>query len=105
MIRTDCLYYNGYKPCTFHKQYKIECNKQCIYYKKIGLRIIIIKKGALGDVLRTTPILHAIKKKYGENIHITWLTEKSSYDLLKFNPLINKIYLNDFNTVLILEYE
>ena len=28
------------------------------------IKILIIKLGALGDVLRTTPILHAIKEKY-----------------------------------------
>ncbi len=105
MIRTDCLYYIGQKPCHFHKEYKVECNDQCTYYKKIGLRILIIKKAALGDVLRTTPILHSIKKKYGENTHITWLTDPSSYDLLKFNNLIDRVYKFDFKSVLILEIE
>jgi heptosyltransferase-2 len=105
MIRTDCLYYNGWKPCIFHKKYKIECNDQCAYYKKIGLRILIIKKAALGDVLRTTPILHSIKKKYGENTHITWLTDSSSNDIIKYNLLIKRIYLFDFKTVMILEFE
>lgn len=105
MIRADCLYYKGEVPCLFHKKYKIECNEKCNYYKKIGLRILIIKKDALGDVLRTTPILYSIKKKYGKDTHITWLTDPSAYDLLKFNPLIDRTYIFDFKTLIHLEIE
>ncbi|MHA1491064.1 MAG: glycosyltransferase family 9 protein [Promethearchaeota archaeon] len=105
MIRTDCIYYKGDIPCIFHKKYKIECNENCSYYKKIGLRILIIKKDAIGDVLRTTPILYSIKKKFGNNIHITWLTDSSAYKLLKYNPLINKIYKFNFKTIISLEIE
>jgi len=105
MIRTDCLYYKGDIPCVFHKKYNVECNEKCEYYKRIGLKILIIKKDALGDVLRTTPILHSIKKKYGENIHITWLTDPSAFDLLEHNPFINKIYKLNFKTFIHLEIE
>lgn len=105
MIRTDCLHYKGEIPCLFHKKFKVECNEQCNYYKKIGLRILIIKKDALGDVLRTTPILYSIKKKYGEDSHITWLTDPSAYELLKFNHLVDRIYIFDFKTIIQLEVE
>ncbi len=105
MVHTDCLYYFGDKPCKFQKQNKLLCNENCKYFKKIGLRILIIKKDAIGDVLRTTPILHYIKQKFGKDTHITWLTETSAYDLLKFNPLVDRVYIFNFKTIIQLEVE
>ncbi len=46
-------------------------------------KILIIKIGALGDVVRTTSLLHALK---GE---VTWATKKPSFPLLAKNPLIH----------------
>jgi heptosyltransferase-2 len=46
--------------------------------------ILIIKLGAIGDVIRTTPILRVIK---GD---ITWVTNRESIPLLK-NPYIKKV--------------
>lgn len=53
-------------------------------------RVLIIKMGAPGDVLRTTPILYAIKRKYREP-EITWITDKASAELLEGNPYIKRI--------------
>lgn len=53
-------------------------------------KILIIKLGALGDVLRTTCILPALKEKH-KNSHITWLTKENAIPLLQNNLLINKI--------------
>ncbi len=105
MIQTDCMYYKGEVPCQFHKKYKVECNEKCSYYKKIKLRILIIKKDAIGDVVRTTPILHSIKKKFKEETQITWLTDPNAVDILMLNPLINRVLGFDFKTVLQLEME
>jgi len=57
------------------------------------MKILIIKLGAMGDVLRTTALLPALKEKY-EPCGIDWITQKNSLDLLKDNPYI-------FNVVLI----
>ena len=54
------------------------------------MKIAIIKLGALGDVVRTTPILEAIKEKYPDS-EITWITEPESKEILEGNPNINKI--------------
>jgi heptosyltransferase-2 len=105
MIQVDCIYYLGEIPCKFHKKYQVECNEYCKYYKKIGKRILIIKKDALGDVLRTTPILHSIKDKYGEDVYITWLTTPNAVALLENNLFIQRIYQFDFKSVLQLEVE
>ena len=53
-------------------------------------RILIIKLGALGDVLRTTCILPGLKQKY-KTSHISWLTDPSAKCLLKSNGLIDEL--------------
>ncbi len=58
------------------------------------INILIIKQGALGDVLRTTCILTGIKRRF-KNSKITWFTKKEALDLIKTNPYINKIFLYD----------
>jgi len=47
-------------------------------------KILIIKLAALGDVLRTTPILRVL------NGEITWITKKEAFPLLK-TPLISRL--------------
>lgn len=56
------------------------------------MNILIIKLGAIGDVIRTTSILHGLKEKY-KGCRIEWVTKKESFDVLKKNNLINKIYI------------
>jgi len=56
--------------------------------------ILIIKLGAVGDVLRTTSILKGVKEKYAGS-GVTWVTKKESYELLKNNQHINKIFFID----------
>ena len=57
--------------------------------------ILIIKLAAIGDVLRTTSVLQALKEKYSCNI--SWVTENESFDILKNNESIDKIYLINEN--------
>lgn len=54
-------------------------------------KILILKVGALGDVVRTTYLLPGIRKRYNEEIEIFWITSKNAYDLLKNNKYIDKI--------------
>lgn len=56
------------------------------------MNILIIKLGAIGDVIRTTSILQGLKDGY-KDCKIDWVTKKESFDVLKNNNLINKIYL------------
>ena len=53
-------------------------------------KVCIIKFGALGDVVRTTPILQGIKEKFPDS-EITWITIPLVKEILEGNPLINKI--------------
>ena len=58
------------------------------------MNILIIKLGAMGDVIRTTAILPGLKEKY-KNCSIDWITKKASFDILKNNDLIENTYLID----------
>lgn len=70
-------------------------------------RLLVIKLGysetldpeigrvpSLGDVLRTTPILWALKEKYPDS-HITWLVSEKAEPLLNGNKLIDRILIWD----------
>jgi len=47
--------------------------------------ILIMKVGALGDIVRTTPILRKFKDD-----DVTWLTSEKGIPLLKGNPYIRR---------------
>lgn len=49
---------------------------------------------SLGDVLRTTPILPALKEKYPDS-HITWLVDSRAEPLLRGNPLLDRVLVWD----------
>src|SRR3989338_3896570 len=103
MLHKDCRHYKSYKPCNPHKMYDVEC-EGCPYYAKIAERILIINLEAIGDVIRTTALLPAFKKKYPDS-HITWLTSARSSEALKGITEIDHILIYDFDAALRLEAE
>ena len=56
------------------------------------MQILIIKLGAIGDVIRTTSIISGLKSKY-KDAKIDWVTKKESFDVLRNNNFISKLYL------------
>ena len=92
----DCRYFTGEKPCEF-KQLCEGCDK----YNPMGFNILIIKFGAMGDVLRTTPLIEGLKKKHPKS-YITWLVDPASNDLLKNNKQIDRILHFSLNSTLTL---
>ncbi|MEW6418485.1 MAG: glycosyltransferase family 9 protein [Nitrospirota bacterium] len=90
MLKKNCRHYRDDRPCCYHKQEGIVCSA-CSCYSPIKYRILIIKLDAIGDVLRTTCILHGLKKKY-PGAGIFWLTKKASIPLLQNNPLIETLW-------------
>jgi len=52
--------------------------------------VIIIKLDALGDVLRTTAILPAVKRKYPA-AHITWITRRNAIPVFDNLPTVNEV--------------
>jgi heptosyltransferase-2 len=56
------------------------------------MRVLIIKTGALGDVLRTTALLPALRRLH-PGAEITWVTAAPALPLLEQNPLIDRLSL------------
>ena len=76
-LRTDCIHYLGDRPCWPHVESGHRCT--CIHFQLTKRRGVIIKLGAAGDVLRSTPLLRALEPpKTGTKI--LWVTH--SPDLL-----------------------
>ena len=90
----DCRYFIGEKPCV----YKRACEK-CDKYSPMDFRILIIKLGAMGDVLRTTPLIEGLKKKYPTS-HISWLVDPTSNDLIEQNKQIDRVLPFSLNSYL-----
>ncbi len=67
-------------------------------------RILVIKLAALGDVLRTTPIVEALRKIHPES-HITWVTESEALSILAKNPNLARVLPLDFRAWVTLQAE
>jgi ADP-heptose:LPS heptosyltransferase len=98
-LNLDCRYYIGEKPC----KYQRIC-EGCDEYSPFGVKILIIKLAAIGDVLRTTTLLHGLKKKYTQS-HITWLTDEGSLPVLVGNPMIDRLITFDLESYIRLTVE
>lgn len=57
------------------------------------MRILIVKHGAFGDVVRTAYFAGALRKKYGKDLQLTWITSKASLPLIRFNENIDDIFI------------
>jgi ADP-heptose:LPS heptosyltransferase len=62
----------------------------CSHYTVAAMRILIVKLDAVGDVLRTTSILHGLKEKY-PNSEIVWITRQSALPLFENNSLVHSV--------------
>ncbi|MCL5029057.1 MAG: glycosyltransferase family 9 protein [Bacteroidetes bacterium] len=72
IVHGDCKFFKGDIPCKPHKEFGYHC-EGCPVYKKISNNILIIKLGAIGDVIRTTPLLRKLRKEFPD-AYISWLT-------------------------------
>jgi heptosyltransferase-2 len=89
ILKTDCKHFPGDKPCYPNKVYGTICS-DCEHYSPIKFKIVIIKFDAVGDVLRTTSLLHSVKKRYPDS-HITWLTKKNASDIFINNKFVDEL--------------
>jgi heptosyltransferase-2 len=101
-LYTDCINFPLDRPCREQKNNNIKC-PTCKKYIKISSKnnknpkILIIKLGAMGDVLRTTFLLKGLKEKYRKS-KISWIVSAKNAAVLENNPYIDEIILNDGKT-------
>ncbi|MHB8765165.1 MAG: glycosyltransferase family 9 protein [Deferrisomatales bacterium] len=93
----DCRHFTGYKPCLYRRL----C-AGCPHYAPRGTRILLVNLDAMGDVVRTTALLPALKRQYPES-HLTWVTLKGAAPLLAHNPLVDEVVVYGPEAVLELE--
>jgi heptosyltransferase-2 len=99
-IKTDCRFFRGDIPCKPHKNFNVHCESDsgiCGFYDSFDTKILIIKLGAIGDVIRTTPLLTRLKKEYPKS-KIFWLTLTPSI----LPPLVDAPLKMNFESVLFL---
>ncbi len=97
--RTDCRFFRGDKPCIHGRL----C-EGCDLFEPAGRRILLIKLAALGDVLRTTPLLAGLRRRYGP-CTITWVTRPGALDMLSGTAGIDRLFPLDLDALLTFEPE
>jgi heptosyltransferase-2 len=58
------------------------------------MHLLVVKKGALGDVVRTSYFAKALKKKFGAGLRLSWITAPASADLLRLNPSVDDVWFD-----------
>ena len=72
LYKADCRHFRGDIPCAPHKRDGVHCDG-CPLYEATDGNILIIKLGAIGDVIRTTPLLERLRAEH-PRARIWWLT-------------------------------
>jgi len=72
LVHPDCRHFRGDVPCRPNKEHGYVC-EGCPVYAPVGKRILLIKLGAIGDVIRTTPLLRRLRQAH-PGCYVTWLT-------------------------------
>src|SRR5215475_7710943 len=68
------------------------------------MNILVVKYGALGDVVRTSYFVDPLRKKYGQRLALSWITASGAVPLIARNPHIDRI-LTSFNAILSEEFD
>lgn len=72
LVHADCRHYRGHVPCAPHKARGVHC-EGCPDHDPCDGRILLIKLGAAGDVVRTTPLLRPLRRDWPRH-RLTWIT-------------------------------
>jgi len=84
----DCKHFTGYKPCFLGSN----CLEECVEPMPYGTKVLVVNLEAMGNVLVTTTLLPAIKRKYPRST-VYWITLKNAAPLLLNNQYIGKVFL------------
>jgi ADP-heptose:LPS heptosyltransferase len=93
-VHFDCRHFRGEIPCRPNKLRDQVC-PSCDSYDPVQTRILIIKLGALGDVIRSTPLITRFREVY-PGAHITWITHSPA---ILPKDRLDKIYSFDHRAV------
>ncbi len=99
-IKFDCRHFRGDVPCLPNKLRNKQC-ADCDEYDPVGPRILVIKLGAIGDVVRTTPLVYRFRQDMPE-AHITWIT--LSPEVVP-RSLVDRVLPFDFVSTYVLRHE
>ncbi len=91
--RTDCRWFDGYKPC-----HPGRTCPGCTHYDPVQGELLIINLDALGDVLRSTAQLPALREAWPK-ARISWLTRPRAVPLLRGHPLLDRVIPLDLEAV------
>jgi heptosyltransferase-2 len=96
VLKQNCRYFKPDVPCAFHKDEQVTCGR-CAHFSPLSGVVLIVKREAVGDVLRTTCLLKPLKKKF-PRAKIVWFPAESARPALEGNPYIDEIWSDDFYT-------
>lgn len=102
-VNADCLHFDGYKPCPPHKRNGSVC-EDCSDYWPLSFRVLILKVGAAGEVIRNTPILHRLRELY-QDAEITWVTDYPDFIPRSFVHKVLKYDWKSINLIQEQEYD
>lgn len=102
-IKPTCRHYRGDVPCVPNKLRDKEC-PTCDEFDPVKERILLIKLGAPGDVLRTTALLPALRRRSPQS-EITWLTRENAVPLLENLPNLDRVIVLEHDGFLQLQGE
>jgi heptosyltransferase-2 len=94
----DCKRFTGYKPCFPGTT----CYRECADPDPHGTRILVVNLDAMGNVLVTTSLLPAIKRKYPVST-VEWITLKNAAPLLANNPYLDRVHVWEPESWLVLQ--
>ena len=100
LVRDDCVHFNGYKPCRPHKETRVHCD-DCTRYQPARFRILVLKVGLAGEVLRCTPLLRRLRELHPD-ADITWVTAFPDFVPARW---VNRLLKHSWETALRLQAE
>ena len=72
--------------------------KQNDFNIKLSKKVLMLRYDRIGDMVITTPVFRELKKSH-PNIEINVLASQANHMILKNNPYIDNIYLNNKNNI------
>lgn len=101
----DCKSFPGSYACDILKAENYTDCGDCKYYEPYSKKILIIKLGAAGDVIRATTLLRALRDKYGKDLMIKWLVDDNNAEILNGNGFVDKVMVYNQDSVFRLQNE